>query len=123
MRPTLGYTLKPITNNKKVNNMHGPLRQISESASTTVTIAKIATPSAAISSYAASKIGESELAILGFIATMVFGSLGLFVNWYFRRKEDRRREAEKLLQEREDVRREEEHKATMQMFILQQQQK
>lgn len=86
--------------------MDEPLRHISESAATTVTISKVATPSTAVASYAAMKLGESELALIGLFFTIVFGLLGLLVNWYFRHKENKRRDEEHAMHKAE-------HEATM----------
>ena len=86
--------------------MNEPLRHISESAATTVTVAKIGTTGSSIATVGASFAGENTIAVMGLVATVIFGLMGVIVNYYFRHKENKRRDEEHAMHKAE-------HEATM----------
>jgi hypothetical protein len=74
--------------------MSEPLRQLSEAGATAVTVSKVGITGSTIATIGASFAGQNEIAVVGLIATIIFGIIGVVVNFYFRFKEDRRRERE-----------------------------
>ncbi len=98
--------------------MHDQLAEpIGQAASTTITVAKIGTPTSAAIAGLAGMAGDNLIALAGLFFTILFGVLGVVVSYYFKHKAHqlaREMAYEELaLKRQENTRLAIEHEATM----------